>query len=332
MIRIAKQDRQGVRTATDLEQKYGFGRSFTELYGLIEQTQINYEEAISQLDKELDHEEIFNRLTDGGKVQTIYRENGNIYINASYIRSGILAANLVDAENLKVKAANVQGVLTAEQINTQGLAVNAADIIGMLNANQIDSKFLQVYAANIIGVLTADQIAVDTIQIKGANICGTLDADTVTIINLDADNIKSGTLSGSRIAANAIGTLQLAADVEIYSPTIIAGLFRAMDNDSYAEFTANDFTLYDEDGSEKVVFELYRDIGDGEANAARIKLGNTSRAYMQKYYSSNGENMFWLGNGCFTCGFLFNFDTREYKIYGEQNQQMDEGALPEQEA
>lgn len=36
------------------------------------------------------HEKIFNALTDNGQIDGIYLENGNLYINASYIKSGYL--------------------------------------------------------------------------------------------------------------------------------------------------------------------------------------------------------------------------------------------------
>jgi hypothetical protein len=40
-------------------------------------------------------EQIFNILTDNGKEQGIYRKNGKIYINASYILTGELLASLL---------------------------------------------------------------------------------------------------------------------------------------------------------------------------------------------------------------------------------------------
>lgn len=42
-------------------------------------------------------EDIFNRLTNGGTVQGIYLEDGQIYINASYLKSGTIAADLIKA-------------------------------------------------------------------------------------------------------------------------------------------------------------------------------------------------------------------------------------------
>lgn len=46
--------------------------------------------AVDNLDKALTQEDIFNRLTNNGKAQGIYIENGDLYVNATYIKSGKL--------------------------------------------------------------------------------------------------------------------------------------------------------------------------------------------------------------------------------------------------
>jgi hypothetical protein len=87
---MSKQDRQGARTATDLEYKYKFGKSFAEVMGIAEDAQTAAEEAkdaVKDLDGELDQTEIFNRLTNNGQAQGIYRDGDDIYINAEYIRA-----------------------------------------------------------------------------------------------------------------------------------------------------------------------------------------------------------------------------------------------------
>ena len=45
---------------------------------------------VEDLDDSLDQDEVFNRLTNNGAAQGIYLENGKLYINASYIATGIL--------------------------------------------------------------------------------------------------------------------------------------------------------------------------------------------------------------------------------------------------
>lgn len=46
--------------------------------------------AVDDLDAALTQEDIFNRLTNNGKAQGIYIENGDLYVNATYIKSGKL--------------------------------------------------------------------------------------------------------------------------------------------------------------------------------------------------------------------------------------------------
>lgn len=95
-----KQDRARARTATDLEYKWNFGKSFAEVMGVATDARDlaeSAQQAVGSLDSSLDHEEIFNRLTGNGTSQAIYRENGNIYINASFIKSGSISSDLIKA-------------------------------------------------------------------------------------------------------------------------------------------------------------------------------------------------------------------------------------------
>lgn len=91
MATTNKQDRQGARTPADLEQRYRFGESFAEAMGLAKDAQVvatAAKEATDKLDNSLNSDEIFNRLTENGALQGLYKEDGDIYINASYIKSG----------------------------------------------------------------------------------------------------------------------------------------------------------------------------------------------------------------------------------------------------
>lgn len=91
---MAKQDRQGVRKPSDLERKYNFEKRFDDAM----EAAADAKKTAQEVDKNLDAEEVFNRLTDGGKQQGVYRgEDGNIYINASYIKTGIILASLITA-------------------------------------------------------------------------------------------------------------------------------------------------------------------------------------------------------------------------------------------
>lgn len=49
------------------------------------------------LDKSLGQRSIFDRLTNNGKTQGIYLSGGLLYLNATYMKTGVLDAALVKA-------------------------------------------------------------------------------------------------------------------------------------------------------------------------------------------------------------------------------------------
>ena len=216
-----KQDSQGARTVADLERKYNFGQTFAEVYGLVSDAQKaadNANKAVDSLDSTLNSAEIFNRLTNYGAMQGIYRENDEIYINAEYIKGGTIAAELVDTENLKVKAANITGRLTAEQIDATSLEVNAANIIGTITAGQIDATFLKVSAANITGTLTIGQLP------SGVAKTGDIPTHTSDLTNDSGYQTRSGvtTIIDGYVTTDFIEALEITVQAANVSGTLKA--------------------------------------------------------------------------------------------------------------
>lgn len=62
----------------------------------------NHRDVLVPVDNYLTQTEIFNRLTNNGSIQGLYMENGNLYVNATYIKSGTLDAELINAIGDKV--------------------------------------------------------------------------------------------------------------------------------------------------------------------------------------------------------------------------------------
>ena len=95
----AKQDRQGVRTAAQLEQKWKFGESFAKAFNMATDAQNvanAAKELAEQTGEKLTQDQIFNILTNNGANQGLYRgEDGELYVNATYIKSGELIADLI---------------------------------------------------------------------------------------------------------------------------------------------------------------------------------------------------------------------------------------------
>lgn len=143
----AKQDRQGVRTASELERKYGFGKTFAEILGIAEDAQDAAEEAkknVTELDENLTQDEIFNRLTNNGEAKGVYRDDeGNIYINADYIQSGSINADLIttgtlSADYMKLYGsnrlynfANLSELSTFVENIVSNMSINTQTVIGV---------------------------------------------------------------------------------------------------------------------------------------------------------------------------------------------------------
>ena len=53
-------------------------------------------------EKIVNFETVFNALTDNGKQEGIYMQNGHLYVNASYIKSGQISADLINLKNINV--------------------------------------------------------------------------------------------------------------------------------------------------------------------------------------------------------------------------------------
>ena len=85
----AKMDGVYTRTPQQLEQKLDLGKRFAEIMGIATDARDTAEEAkdvAKTLDDNLTAEEIYNRLTNNGESQGLYRDkDGNLFVNGAYI-------------------------------------------------------------------------------------------------------------------------------------------------------------------------------------------------------------------------------------------------------
>lgn len=141
---MSKQDRQGPRTPAALEQKYQFGKSFAEMFGLVTDAQ-NAAEQAKETVAGLTQQEIFNRLTNYGEDQGLYLQDGKIYFNAQYIMSRTFTTQAevflepgLEEFEIIMKHTNGTEAIPGDRIalydfNNDGL-VNLADALACLQA------------------------------------------------------------------------------------------------------------------------------------------------------------------------------------------------------
>ena len=80
-------------------------------------------EHTNNLDASLDQYGVFNRLTNNGEVQGIFLEDNKLYLNGTYMRTGILDASAVDV--VKLNAANITtGTLDAARIGANTVSIS----------------------------------------------------------------------------------------------------------------------------------------------------------------------------------------------------------------
>jgi hypothetical protein len=151
VIFMSKQDRHGARTTADLERKYNFGKSFAEVMGLANDARRSAEAAEKRFEG-LDHEMIFRLLTNNGALQGLYRgDDGELYINASYIKTGTLLAALLKTGVIKSADGSVELDLTNNRIRVYSadksywFQISAGSIEHYRNQNGKTVRQLRIY-------------------------------------------------------------------------------------------------------------------------------------------------------------------------------------------
>lgn len=192
--------------------------------------------AWQELDAEkiVNFERVFNALTDNGKQEGIYMQNGHLYINASYIKSGQISADLISLKNINVT--NSSGVSTFA-IDNYGNVTLRPNTFALTNGDTIysvaeDKASTALSNANRytdnalsdldIGKMSKQEI-IDVLSDNSSNKGLYLSNGNVY---MNADYINTGELAGWKVglknlsASGTYGEVTLDASTgEIYSET-----------------------------------------------------------------------------------------------------------------
>lgn len=157
--------------------------------------------SVTKLDQKLSALEIFNRLTDNGKLQGIYMENGQLYVNFSYARGGTLTLGgdrntkgifqILNTYGMEVVRGDKEGITV-----TKGI-ISGTDISGSVIHND-DSSFIVTKDGSIIS--EADQNV-----IEGSDVYTMINRMTLDNSSIDFDTIlKKGSWSNYKNVARII--------------------------------------------------------------------------------------------------------------------------------
>ena len=185
-------------------------------------------------EKIVNFERVFNALTDNGKQEGIYMQDGHLYINASYIKSGQISADLINLKNINVTNSSGTSTFAIDNYGNVTLRPNTfaltnGDTIysvaedkastALSNANQYTDKAL---GALDIGKMSKQEI-IDVLSDNSSNKGLYLSNGNVY---MNADYINTGELAGWEVglkklsASGTYGEVTLDASTgEIYSET-----------------------------------------------------------------------------------------------------------------
>lgn len=184
--------------------------------------------------KIVNFERVFNALTDNGKQEGIYMQNGHLYINASYIKSGQISADLINLKNINVTNSSGTSTFAIDNYGNVTLRPNTfvlanGDTIYSIAENKASTALSNAknYTDNAlsnldIGKMSKQEI-IDVLSDNSSNKGLYLSNGNVY---MNADYINTGELAGWEVgyqklsASGTYGQVVLdASDGEIYSET-----------------------------------------------------------------------------------------------------------------
>lgn len=184
--------------------------------------------------KIVNFERVFNALTDNGKQEGIYMQNGHLYINASYIKSGQISADLINLKNINVTNSSGTSTFAIDNYGNVTLRPNTfvlanGDTIYSIAENKASTALSNAknYTDNAlsnldIGKMSKQEI-IDVLSDNSSNKGLYLSNGNVY---MNADYINTGELAGWEVgyqklsASGTYGQVVLDASAgEIYSET-----------------------------------------------------------------------------------------------------------------
>lgn len=171
---------------TDAKPIYVKGSAISSMYYWSAGSTVTFVYNGSQWEMETDDQAMtFNHLTNGGTLQGIYMQNGELYVNASYLKSGTIEADRIAGHSLSVD--KITGSITNGSwgIDFQNGTMSIGTLaVGSITGTVGDSNN---YINFNNGTMNISSLNASVIT------AGTINA--ARIPNISADKITSGTLS-----------------------------------------------------------------------------------------------------------------------------------------
>lgn len=186
-------------------------------------------------EKIVNFETVFNALTDNGKQEGIYVQNGHLYMNASYIKSGQISADLINLKNINVTNSSGMSTFAIDNYGNVTIRPNTfvltnGDTIYSVAEDKASTALSSAnrYTDNVLGNLDIGKMSkqeiIDVLSDNSSNKGLYLSNGNVY---MNADYINTGELAGWEVGYKKLsakngtyGEVTLDASTgEIYSKT-----------------------------------------------------------------------------------------------------------------
>lgn len=165
--------------------------------------------AVTTLDNALNQQGIFNRLTNNGQTQGIYLSNGRLYINATYMSTGIIAdVNNTNSWNLNTGALSLTGDFKLSK------TIGTSTVTGTLGSISYSD-----YAGATVTALAGLQLSSGTNKHS---------------ISINRDVIEyTATSTSNPAVSNSFGTGMTTREVVVHGPSTSHSFVEAVNNKCY---------------------------------------------------------------------------------------------------
>ena len=198
---------------------------------------------------EITQENVFNALTNNGALKGVYMSGGELYINATYIKTGAINANLITTGNLSAERITT-GILQDDNgtnywnLDTGEFRLSANTKVGTASSNQTLSRYVSSAASSAAyGELTQENVF-NALTNNGA-LQGVYMSGGELYIN--GTYIKTGAINANLITTGTISSKNSRTKFDLSSGQITLNLSNDswLTNTGRAELNAYGITLFD---------------------------------------------------------------------------------------
>ena len=251
------------------------------------------------LDESLGQKSVFDRLTNYGKIQGLFMQNGNLYANASYVKSGVLDANLVKAGILTDKKGLQYWDMTTGEFRLAGTSTiagnKASDLATTTAAQRLTSE------AEAAAKKYADGIGTDTLTSAKADAASKANA-AQSAAAADATKKANSAEANAKKAASTDATNKANAALEAAKKAAADGDTSTLEAaKSYADNTATSHVnTFEKSLTQQYIFNKLTDGGKLQGLYMSNNLLYVNATYLRSGIISGARSYWNLDSGIFS--------------------------------